>query len=296
MSLTDTSWASFAWADGSSYVGELEESAFSGNGKFVWSNGDQYEGQWKSSKRHGKGVFLRSSNGTCAQDLSALGLGELVHCSRYEGEWMDDLMHGKGKIEYLHYRERTDPYHPESSRKSLLKEGGGYCAGKRAASWEESSKEVIRRFTGIFKKGFPIAGCLENKNEKFEKVIFDGSTHAGGHAVWYWMGSPDDESRGSRLIDLDQSSEEFRAVKAQFTRSMPASMNISSIQRVQNDTMRIIFDMQRHALEKKVMAPPRSRAWNPRTMERWAFHAPVRKRKGLPNVSGTNSLNARGAW
>jgi hypothetical protein len=46
------------------------------------------------------------------------------------------------------------------------------------------------------------------------------------------------------------------------------------IQRVQNDEMRLIYDLQRRALEKKVTAPPRSREWNAQTMERWAFHAP----------------------
>ena len=244
-------------ADGSSYDGELEASAFSGSGKFRWSNGDEYDGQWQASKRHGKGIFLRVCKESSELELAALGPGERAHCSRYEGDWMDDQMHGHGKVEY----------HLDSSWQDFLKEPS-----------PEQERKVIRRFVGTFKKGFPTTGCLETEKEKIDWVVFDGSTNAGGFAVWYWKGSPDGESRGSRLVDLDHDCEEYNAVLAQFRKSMPPlSIKISSVQRVQNDEMRMIFDLQRRALEKKVEAPPRSRPWNPRTMERWAFHAPVER-------------------
>ena len=67
-------------------------------------------------------------------------------------------------------------------------------------------------------------------------------------------------------------------MSSRFFHSMKAvrGVKIDSVQRVENNDMRAIYDLQRRVLEKKVTAPPRSRTWNPATMERWAFHTPVR--------------------
>jgi hypothetical protein len=106
-------------------------------------------------------------------------------------------------------------------------------------------------------------------------VQFDGHTPAGGFAVWYWSGDALSESRKTSLVDLHCGGEEFQAALAQFSDSaLMSSLTIKSIQRVQNDERRLVYDLQRRVLEKKVTAPPRSMRWNPRTMERWAFHAP----------------------
>ena len=51
-------------------------------------------------------------------------------------------------------------------------------------------------------------------------------------------------------------------------------VRIDAVQRVRNNDLRAIFELQRRALQRKVTAPPRSLPWNPRTMEAWAFHAP----------------------
>jgi len=266
--------------DGSSYEGELQDSTFSGSGTFKWANGDQYEGQWKVSKRHGKGTYLCMDPDAASLRLAAIGEGERADSSKYNGDWVDDLMNGRGEIEY--YNASLDGFLKESEEEGEKSHGIEY------------TNRVVRRFVGDFKKGFPVAGSLETdacwhsshclgvprasrKREYFERVIFDGNTHAGGFAVWYWVANADDESRGSCLIDIDANCEEYRAVVTQFAKSMPTlTLMISSIQRVQNHNLRLIFDLQRRALEKKVEAPPRSRPWNPSTMERWAFHAPVR--------------------
>ena len=75
-------------------------------------------------------------------------------------------------------------------------------------------------------------------------------------------------------MDLDRSGEEFLAVSRLFRDSMSSDSNIASISRVQNNDMRLIFELQRRSLQKKVTGPPRSMSWNAKTMERWAFHAP----------------------
>ncbi len=110
------------------------------------------------------------------------------------------------------------------------------------------------------------------------QVHFDGATLAGNFATWYWTGSDAGEQRGSSLVELSVDGEEHASVSSRFFHSMKAvgGIKIDSIQRVQNNDMRVIYDLQRRVIEKKVTAPPRSRPWNPATMERWAFHAPVR--------------------
>jgi hypothetical protein len=215
-----------------------------------------------------------------------VGEGERAGSSKYEGEWVDDLMSGRGELEFY-----------ETSWDGFL-EGGG-----------REGIRVIRRFVGSFKKGFPLSGSLvtdgqgaiaraEGRKEVFDRVVFSGDSYAGDYAVWYWGADAEDDARGTRLIDLDVLGEEYRAVVAQFHKSMPAgSMSIASIQRVVNHEMRMIFDLQRRAVEKKVEAPPRSRPWNPRTMERWAFHAPGcgRSHPGAPARQHATPGNSWGA-
>jgi len=228
-----------AWPDGSSYSGTLVESAFHGQGTFTWANRDVYCGEWRQAKRHGMGDF------TSYQGALDLPAGERAYSAFSSGGWADDEMHGQGCIEFF-----------------AREHGSG-------------GRESLRRFQGQFRNGFPTQGSLQAGQEYFDKVQFDGHTPAGGFAVWYWSGDALSESRGTSMVDLHRGSEEFQAALAQFSdSSLMSSLTIKSIQRVQNDERRLIYDLQRRALEKKVTAPPRSMRWNPRTMERWAFHAP----------------------
>ena len=108
----------------------------------------------------------------------------------------------------------------------------------------------------------------------FEKVQFDGETPVGHFATWYWNASENSEERGTTLLNLERSGEEFRAMERLFFYSMKSDSQIGSIKRVQNNEMRLIYELQRRSLQKKVTGPPRSMSWNTKTMERWAFHAP----------------------
>ena len=238
------------WPDGARYDGELRESKFDGRGIFSWANGDCYEGAWREGQRHGTGTLV--SLQTSLLGVFAVEIGKYANEMRYCGEWENDLMHGKGVIEYFEAPE-------------------GVCQDGDQAP---PHGELLRRFEGLFKKGFPTSGSLQTRTEYFEQVHFDGATHAGDFATWYWTGSATGEERGTSLVDLACVGEEYRAASSRFSKSLPG-LHIASIQRVQNDDRRVIYDLQRRALEKKVTAPPRSRVWNIRTMERWAFHAPV---------------------
>ena len=238
------------WPDGARYDGELRESKFDGRGIFSWANGDCYEGAWREGQRHGTGTLV--SRQTSLLDVAAVEIGKYANEMRYCGEWENDLMHGQGVIEYFEAPE-------------------GVCQDGDQAP---PHGKLLRRFEGLFKKGFPTSGSLQTRTEYFEQVHFDGATHAGDFATWYWTGSATGEERGTSLVDLACVGEEYRAASSRFSKSLPG-LHIASIQRVQNDDRRVIYDLQRRALEKKVTAPPRSRVWNIRTMERWAFHAPV---------------------
>jgi len=41
-------------------------------------------------------------------------------------------------------------------------------------------------------------------------VRFDGDTHAGKFAIWYWSGDALRDSRGTSLVDVHPDSEEFQ--------------------------------------------------------------------------------------
>ena len=273
--------ASMTWPDGASYDGELVECRMHGLGKFVFSTGDIYEGSWKNGCRHGTGTMFSWSHALL--DLSAVEIGKRAYALRYCGEWQENRMSGKGVVEYFAAPPcSTAAGVPANSAVCDASPGSRRCSPRRLPS----DRELLRRFEGRFKEGFPTSGSLLTRSlvpasdspETFSQVHFDGATQAGNFATWYWTGSDTAEQRGSSLVELSVDGEEHASVSSRFFHSMKAvsGVKIDSIQRVQNNDMRVIYDLQRRVIEKKVTAPPRSRPWNPATMERWAFHAPVR--------------------
>jgi hypothetical protein len=250
------------WPDGSHYKGQLSESKFNGKGRFTWSNGDVYDGVWRDGKRHAFGIF--ETQQAPLTGLEATRQGCYAHSMRYTGEWVDDLMHGDGRIQYFD----APCEHEDVGERVADAEANGRALPARG--------KLLRQFTGAFKRGLPTVGKLETPCECFDEVKFDGARDAGSFATWYWAPSPSGNARGGVLVDLDPLGEEYRAACTRFMASMPPTgIIIFKIQRVQNEDLRCIYDLQQRALEKKVMGPPRFLAWNTRTMERLAFHAPV---------------------
>jgi len=47
----------FAFSDGSKYVGQFKDGFPNGQGTHTLPNGDNYVGEWKNGKKHGKGVY-----------------------------------------------------------------------------------------------------------------------------------------------------------------------------------------------------------------------------------------------
>lgn len=250
------------WPDGCRYEGQLLESMFHGKGRFTWSNGDVYDGVWCEGKRQAFGIFeTRQAEYT---GLEAMWKGCYAHSMRYAGEWVNDLMHGNGEIQFFDAPGKHEDI--------------GECVADAEANGDAvpARGNVLRKFTGAFKGGMPTIGKLETTSECFDVVKFDGATYAGSLAAWYWAPSPSGDARGGVLVDLDPVGEEYRAACSRFMASMPLTgISILNIQRVQNDDLRCIYDLQESALKKRVTGAPRFLAWNTRTMERLAFHAPV---------------------
>ena len=238
------------WPNGDEYVGTLRDGLHQGRGRFKWSNGDMYSGEWDMGRQHGVGEMQSWVRGMLL--MKAMGEGVYAYKLRYNGQWKKNLMHGHGVLEYF-------------DRPAEGREGGVHG-------------RVLRRFEGFFEEGFARVGTLKTPQETFKKVQFDGATPVGDFATWYWGAEDCKPGGGSRLVDIGIAGEEARAVLQRFETSM-ASVGCAGcrikIERIEHQDGRIIHDLQKRAIKNRVCKPPRSRKWNPRTMEHWAFHAPV---------------------
>jgi hypothetical protein len=294
--------ASASWPDGARYEGELALSKMHGRGRYVWPNGDVYDGEWRAGRRHGAGTLCSWSADSALLRVEALGPGRRAYALRYCGAWEDNVFAGQGVMEFF-----DAP--PGAAGAAAVHDdppfsGTSTCSKTRRLP---AGRELLRRFEGLFRAGFPARGRLETRagaggpsgappgglRETFEQVHFDGATCAGSFATWYWApaeaaagapeaGAPEGpapepaQSRGGALEALAEHGEERAAVASRFLASMRAvrGVRIDAVERVRNNDLRAIFELQRRALQRKVTAPPRSLPWNPRTMEAWAFHAP----------------------
>ena len=72
----------FAYVDGSKYVGEWRDGKMDGDGIKTWKDGRKYSGKFKNDKPHGQGTFIYTDN------------------SKYTGMWKDGKMHGQGTMIY----------------------------------------------------------------------------------------------------------------------------------------------------------------------------------------------------
>lgn len=69
---------SIAFADGTTYKGDVVHDTMNGRGIYTWANGEKYEGDWKEGKANGRGIYTWANG------------------HKYEGDWMDGKLSGKG--------------------------------------------------------------------------------------------------------------------------------------------------------------------------------------------------------
>jgi hypothetical protein len=202
--------------------------------------------------------------------LQSTAVESKVNSMVYEGEWENDLMHGNGLIKY---------YGQPEERRSVGEdtEKGEGAGGKHG--------RVLRTFRGQFEKGFPVQGELKTETEYFASVQYDRFTLPLNFATWYWIPDENSNATGTRLVQLEATSEEFKAVLHECRKSMPTlhPSDVVSIERVQNNDLRSMYNLQLRNIEKKVTKPPRSWQWT-NTMEGWGFHAPVCRDAHAPVV------------
>jgi hypothetical protein len=65
-----------------SYVGNIEDGMFSGQGVLTFTSGDVYDGNFELGKREGKGVYKTKDK-------------------EFDGDWESDLLHGAVKINFI---------------------------------------------------------------------------------------------------------------------------------------------------------------------------------------------------
>lgn len=105
----DGSNATFKFADGSEYVGEVKRGKIHGTGVLTFNNNDpemkhvRYEGEFKEGKQHGRGKYVSKDGSTYeGQFVEGLmqGRGKMTYPNKtvYDGEWKDGYKHGQGEF------------------------------------------------------------------------------------------------------------------------------------------------------------------------------------------------------
>lgn len=76
-------YASYAWFNGTRYIGEFADGFYNGQGEFYYLDGRHYSGNWINGLANGYGVFTYAN-------------GDV-----YEGEFINDLTHGEGTYTFV---------------------------------------------------------------------------------------------------------------------------------------------------------------------------------------------------
>lgn len=140
----------------------------------------------------------------------------------------------------------------------------------------ESKLEVIRTFEGRYVAGYPTTGSLSFNGKHYNRVVFDGYTPFHLHPIWYWEAEDAECEDDAKLIDLDESEDEYFMVKSKFKYVTSNGFEIKSIQRLMHKGRRECYEIQARMARKKISSRPESALdYNMRNhSERWAFHAP----------------------
>ncbi len=92
---------SYAYSDGSVYVGEWKNSMRNGRGTYTCPSGTMYAGQWKNDRFDGQGTYTYSDGSVYEggwKDNKRTGQGTYTgsNRSRYVGRWKNDRLIGEG--------------------------------------------------------------------------------------------------------------------------------------------------------------------------------------------------------
>lgn len=235
------------------YEGDMLRSKREGTGKHVNSAGDEYEGEWRNDKLEGQGEF--TSSAASATYVRSHGTTVRAKMVRYKGAWKEGLAHGQGVMEYFGAK--------------------GKSGAKRASTGDAAGKDddgCIWRFVGKFVRGCPASGTLETGDGETYNAEFDGKAKGGDFAAWYWTPKTDAQRVGGRLVGVPTGSEEFRAVRTEFQKSMQEA--VDRIERVENDHLRLLYSVEVHAMRARMQARSNDGKTSAEAVDMWAFHAP----------------------
>jgi len=120
--------------------------------------------------------------------------------------------------------------------------------------------------------GCPASGTLETGDGETYNAEFDGKAKGGDFAAWYWAPKTDAQRVGGRLVCVPTGSEEFRAVRTEFRKSMQEA--VDRIERVENDHLRLLYSIEVHAMRARMQARSNDGKTSAEAVDMWAFHAP----------------------
>jgi hypothetical protein len=102
---TLTPQVTYTWPNGDTYVGQVKDGKYNGQGTYTWANGNKYVGEWEDNKQHGQGTFMWDGEKYVGEfrDGKRNGQGTYTWASgaKYVGEWEDGEQHGQGTYTWV---------------------------------------------------------------------------------------------------------------------------------------------------------------------------------------------------
>ena len=276
------------WQNGDRYSGIVEDSVQVKGSYWFKNQGVFYNGGWKVSckdnasanrsgviQKHGKGTNWVQKNLECGPHYRKRAClrsmtGEFVN-GQEDGYFVcrDYVVRGQGTLLPFNL-------HDMESEEELIAQ-------------VESKLEVIRTFEGRYVAGYPTTGSLSFHGKHYNRVVFDGKTPFYMHPIWYWEAEDAECEDDAKLIDLDESEDEYFMVKSKFKYVTSNGFEIKSIQRLMHKGRRECYEIQARMARKKISSRPEGALdYNMRNhSDRWAFHAPgFDSRNRVPGYHG----------
>lgn len=179
------------------YVGDLIDDKFQGNGKFIFNTGDSYQGEWKSGTYSGTGTFEYVGIGNYSGEyISGVRSGEGTFSwstgDAYSGSWEADKMCGEGTITYSNGTQLIGSFSENAIITGQLK----YSDANGYYSFEVKDGQLTNQIEITFSSGEKYRGTFSKDTltgsgtityscgDKYEGNLVDGKKVGTGTYTW----------------------------------------------------------------------------------------------------------------